>query len=185
MYSMSIEKFKSFYSHYISSRGLSNKSTYVRLNGREIKLTLTKRLLFIAKRDDYTCAYCNKKATHVEFKPNPKGSFFPKIIVNSKLFLTEDHVIPRCHNGMDHKKNILTSCNYCNNIKANILPQPSLGYYNTRFKEVVYKNSFDGKSYLGKSIIDVFQRHCVFLIPPDSFISCSYDEFITRKRNCL
>lgn len=54
----------------------------------------------ILKRDRYTCQYCGAKSQ-----------------------LTLDHVIPKSRGGEDTWGNLVTSCNPCNNKKANRTPE--------------------------------------------------------------
>jgi 5-methylcytosine-specific restriction endonuclease McrA len=68
-----------------------------------IPAQLTQRNLFI--RDRWTCAYCNRHRSELK----------------SHEFLTRDHVIPQSKGGKDEWKNVVTSCNKCNNKKADIV----------------------------------------------------------------
>lgn len=57
----------------------------------------------IFKRDNYTCQYCAKSFKHNE--------------------LTIDHVLPRSMGGQTSWENCVTSCNPCNNRKADRTPK--------------------------------------------------------------
>lgn len=63
---------------------------------------LTQRNLFI--RDNWTCGYCG---TH-------------RKDLKKKQFLTRDHIHPMSKGGRDIWTNVMTACNACNNIKADI-----------------------------------------------------------------
>lgn len=63
---------------------------------------LTQRNLFI--RDNWTCGYCG---TH-------------KRDLKKNQFLTRDHIEPMSKGGRDIWTNVMTACNSCNNVKADI-----------------------------------------------------------------
>jgi hypothetical protein len=56
---------------------------------------LTKTMRFaVLERDDFTCRYCGR---------HPPG-----------LVLHCDHVVPVCHGGANHMRNLFTACSDCN-----------------------------------------------------------------------
>lgn len=64
---------------------------------------LTQKNLFV--RDKYTCQYCGRH----------KSELAPR------QFLTRDHVFPKSKGGKDTWTNLVTTCNTCNNKKADTL----------------------------------------------------------------
>lgn len=76
------------------------------IKGRRVFKTpalLTQKNLFV--RDAYTCQYCNRH----------------KSVFKQSEFLTRDHIHPVAKGGMDMWENVVTSCNTCNNKKADKL----------------------------------------------------------------
>jgi 5-methylcytosine-specific restriction endonuclease McrA len=65
------------------------------------KASLTQRNLFA--RDNNTCQYCNRHKSKLQ----------------TKEFLTRDHIIPECKGGGSTWENLVTACSTCNNKKAN------------------------------------------------------------------
>lgn len=65
---------------------------------------LTQRNLFV--RDKYTCQYCNRHKSELSHGE----------------FLTRDHIHPQSRGGLDTWLNVVTSCNHCNNRKADSMP---------------------------------------------------------------
>jgi|SRR6185312_2560252 len=63
---------------------------------------LTKSNLYA--RDNWTCQYCGRHWTELN---------------HSTEFFNQDHVVPRDRNGKTEWTNLVTSCNRCNNKKAN------------------------------------------------------------------
>lgn len=51
------------------------------------------------RRDNFTCVYCNSKASH-------------------SVELTLDHVIPKSKGGTNNQDNLVTSCRSCNQLKG-------------------------------------------------------------------
>lgn len=62
-----------------------------------------KRILKLARRDGWACAYCGKE-TSLTGRDGPKA--------------TVDHVIPKCKGGLDHISNCVIACDPCNNAKG-------------------------------------------------------------------
>lgn len=70
---------------------------------RKKQINLSPTRLNVYWRDKYTCQYCNKRFVYSQ--------------------LTLDHVIPKSRGGQKNWNNIVTSCQNCNQIKADRTPQ--------------------------------------------------------------
>lgn len=71
--------------------------------------TLNNTNLFL--RDNYTCVYCHEEFTHG--------------------YLTRDHVYPKSKGGKDIWPNVVTACQRCNHMKADLEPRigPNSEFY--------------------------------------------------------
>jgi len=72
---------------------------------------LTRRNLLI--RDRHTCQYCGRH----------------KKELRSSEFMTRDHVHPLTHGGKDEWRNVVNSCNKCNNKKADYTLDEARDYF--------------------------------------------------------
>lgn len=72
---------------------------------------LTRRNLLI--RDKHTCQYCGRHKKELK----------------RSEFMTRDHVHPTTHGGKDEWKNVVASCNKCNNKKADYTMEEAQQYF--------------------------------------------------------
>lgn len=69
--------------------------------------------MFVYKRDNYTCHYCDTKFPHVV--PD-----YPQNYVIHGNHLTLDHVIPKSLGGPDSRENLVAACYECNHSRGDV-----------------------------------------------------------------
>lgn len=81
------------------------------------KITIWDKIIF--RRDGMTCAYCGARVKEIKISKVPKN----EVNKYRRIRASKDHIIPKSWGGPDSWENLITSCEPCNNYKANRTPE--------------------------------------------------------------
>lgn len=113
---------------------LDSKLKYM-FDGYLVKVSTLRLRTFKTKGCE--CKYCGLEATHFEINDfiSKKGKQIGQQHLNlwaGDVLMTKDHLNPASNEGKDHLKNMVTCCEECNHLKANlILPSVEAMYVNS------------------------------------------------------